>query len=223
MATSTVGIAVGLTFIGLFASIYHPVGTAMLVQGRQKIGRLIGVNGVFGNMGMAAALVAGGLSDLSGWRAAFIVPGLVALATGLVFVALAPRMAPPAAAAAGGGLGGKRFFLAGLICLAFMTTFAGMIFYATSIAMPKLFEERLDLWGDTRSGIGGLVAVIYVIAAMTQIVVGIMVDRYPIKLLLIAVIGLQVPLLLLVASAEGYWLPLAALMLPARQARPAAA
>jgi MFS family permease len=104
-----------------------------------------------------------------------------------------------------------------------MTTFAGMIFYATSIAMPKLFEERLDLWGDTRSGIGGLVAVIYVIAAMTQIVVGIMVDRYPIKLLLIAVIGLQVPLLLLVASAEGYWLPLAALMLPARQARPAAA
>ena len=68
-----------------------------------------------------------------------------------------------------------------------------------------------------------IVAVIYVIAAMTQIVVGIMVDRYLIKLLLIAVIGLQVPLLLLVASAEGYWLPLAALMLPARQARPAAA
>ena len=64
MATSTVGIAVGLTFIGLFASIYHPVGTAMLVQGRQKIGRLIGVNGVFGNMGMAAALVAGGLVNV---------------------------------------------------------------------------------------------------------------------------------------------------------------
>ena len=48
-------LAVGLTLIGLFASIYHPIGVAMLVEGREKVGKLLGINGVAGNLGLAAA------------------------------------------------------------------------------------------------------------------------------------------------------------------------
>ena len=74
-------LAVGLTLIGLFASIYHPVGIAMLVEGREKVGKLLGVNGVAGNLGLAAAaIVAASLSEAVSWRAAFIVPGAVTLA-----------------------------------------------------------------------------------------------------------------------------------------------
>src|SRR5712691_8386170 len=55
-------IAAGLTLIGTFGAIYHPVGIAMLVSGREKVGRVLGVNGVWGNLGVAfAALIAGAL------------------------------------------------------------------------------------------------------------------------------------------------------------------
>ena len=112
LATSTVGIAVGLAMIGLFASIYHPIGTAMVVGGAAEPGRALGVNGVWGNMGVAAAaLIAGALTDWVGWRAAFIVPGVIAVATGLVYavtlrdgaersVAAAPAAAPAPSRAA---------------------------------------------------------------------------------------------------------------------------
>ena len=46
------GAAIGL--IGVFAAIYHPVGIAMLIKSNRSIGFRLGINGVFGNMGVAA-------------------------------------------------------------------------------------------------------------------------------------------------------------------------
>jgi MFS family permease len=75
---------VGLAAIGLFASIYHPVGIAWLVRNAERRGKALGINGIFGSVGVAlAGLTAGALIDAFGWRAAFIVPGVVSLATGL--------------------------------------------------------------------------------------------------------------------------------------------
>jgi len=45
-ATSTWELAAGLFCIGAFAAIYHPVGIAMVAESREKVGRLLGVNGV---------------------------------------------------------------------------------------------------------------------------------------------------------------------------------
>ena len=65
-----------LLLIGLFASIYHPVGTAMIVSYADKLGREMGLNGVWGNLGVASsALVTGVIGQYLGWRWAFIVPG----------------------------------------------------------------------------------------------------------------------------------------------------
>ncbi|MGB9150865.1 MAG: MFS transporter, partial [Burkholderiales bacterium] len=94
-AQSPLQIATGLTLIGIFAAIYHPVGIAMLVSYTDKVGTTLGVNGVYGNVGVAfAAIAAGALSDAFGWRAAFIVPGIVALIIGALFVALVPDNLP---------------------------------------------------------------------------------------------------------------------------------
>ena len=70
-------LAVALAGAGLFAAIYHPIGTTMLVEAAgDKPGRAIGVNGVFGNLGVALApVVTAFLANQVGWRAAFIVPG----------------------------------------------------------------------------------------------------------------------------------------------------
>ena len=79
-------LALGLTLIGLFASIYHPVAIAWLVGADDRPGRALGINGIYGAAGISgAALVAGFLADLISWRAAFIVPGVVCLVTGAWF------------------------------------------------------------------------------------------------------------------------------------------
>src|SRR6201999_1379570 len=75
-----------LLAIGLFASIYHPVGTAMIVSYADKLGREMGVNGVWGNLGVpSSALVTGVIGQYLGWRLAFIVPGVATVLLGVAF------------------------------------------------------------------------------------------------------------------------------------------
>src|SRR5690606_6962280 len=51
LARTPLEIGIGLFLIGLFASIYHPVGIAMVSQGpAETLGWRLGVNGVYGNM-----------------------------------------------------------------------------------------------------------------------------------------------------------------------------
>ena len=88
LAGTPVEIALGLFAIGLFAAIYHPVGLAMVVHGRQKTGIPLAINGVFGNLGVAvAALLTGWLIDTSGWRSAFVLPGTVSIGLGFAYAA----------------------------------------------------------------------------------------------------------------------------------------
>src|ERR1700692_2234713 len=75
-----------LLSIGLFASIYHPVGTAMSVSYADRLGREMGLNGVWGNLGVASsALVTGVVGQFLGWRWAFIIPGIVTILIGVAF------------------------------------------------------------------------------------------------------------------------------------------
>src|SRR5271170_1366882 len=58
LAHSPIMLAIALAFAGGFAAIYHPIGTTMLVEAADdKPGSSIGVNGVFGNLGVALAPV----------------------------------------------------------------------------------------------------------------------------------------------------------------------
>src|SRR5437763_1478792 len=76
-----------LLSIGVFASIYHPVGTAMIVSYADRLGREMGLNGVWGNLGVASsALATGVIGQFLGWRWAFIVPGIVTLLIGVAFM-----------------------------------------------------------------------------------------------------------------------------------------
>src|SRR5215813_11469157 len=90
-APNLVVLAVALTALGLFAAIYHPVGTAMLIQHATLRGRSLAFNGVCGNLGaalaagMTAALVAG-----LGWRAAFLVPGVICVVSSVIYLRLVP-------------------------------------------------------------------------------------------------------------------------------------
>jgi len=207
-------IAAGITLIGTFGAIYHPVGIAMLVSGREKVGRVLGVNGVFGNLGVAfAALIAGALAHWFSWRVAFIVPGIVSIVIGVAFAALVPEVRMTAMAGKGGA---KQVFSRALLVRVFLillvtTLCGGIIFNSTTVAMPKIFDERLTALVDTTLGIGVLVSGVYVFAAMAQLVVGHVLDRGTIKGVLVPVVGLQAPLLLAAAFSNNYVMLLIAL------------
>jgi MFS family permease len=201
LARSPFEIAAGLTLIGLFAAIYHPVGIALLVSGRDNIGRLLGINGFAGNLGVAgAALITGALVDFFNWRAAFIVPGVLSIAIAVAYARFAPRIsiaaARPAGGAAAAGNGGERRIARVFTAMIVTTLCGGVIFHATTVSMPKVFDERLGALTDTTLGIGALVSMVYLFAALAQLCVGYLIDRHALKGIFVVIAALQVPLLL---------------------------
>jgi MFS family permease len=199
-------IAVGLTLTGAFAAIYHPVGIAMLVSSTEKMGRVLGWNGLWGNLGLAtAALVTGALVDLAGWRAAFFVPGLACIAAGAAFLALVkdPGRVKQTSKGIGLHIDGRtmaRIFTVLLVA----TACGGIIFNSTTVSMPKVFDERLRALTQTNFGIGALVAAVYSIAAFAQVAMGALIDRFELRRLMIGVALAQIPLLSLAANLQGW-------------------
>ena len=210
-------LAVGLTLVGLFASIYHPVGIAMLVEGRKKVGKLLGINGVAGNFGLAAAaIVAASLSDAVSWRAAFIVPGAVSLIVGLWFIAVCRQWRNSGAESTRPSLGRgwgrpSRTLLRLVLVIGIATALTGLTFQTTTIALPKLFDEGLAGIADGALGVGALVSVVIAIAAFAQIGVGWLIDRYPAKPVWIAVLFAQAPLIAAAGLLAGHGLIIVAL------------
>jgi MFS family permease len=207
-------IAVGLTLVGMFAAIYHPVGIAMLVAAPEKMGLALGWNGLWGNLGLAAAaLVAGALMDLFGWRAAFFVPGAAAVAAGIAFLMLVKDPGPVTKKSKKIGLAIDGATMARIFAiLIIVTACGGVIFNSTTVAMPKVFDERLRELTQTNLGIGALVAFVYSVAAFAQVVVGSLIDRVDMRRLMIAMALAQIPLLALAANSQG-WVMLGAAIL----------
>src|ERR1700742_2778466 len=73
--------------LGMFAAIYHPVGMAMLIEASGAKGRTLAFNGVCGNLGVSlAAGVSALLANWFSWRAAFLTPAVLVLATGFFYL-----------------------------------------------------------------------------------------------------------------------------------------
>lgn len=201
--------AAALTLLGTFSAIYHPVGIPMLVQRAKSPGATIGVNGLAGNLGIAAAAIATGfLVQWIGWRAAFVVPGLVSIACGFAFMVLAPHETePPAACARKAGVDLPAPLLARVFAV--MTAAAasgGLLFNMTTNGNSQLLAERMRGVVEDPATLGTLLAVVYAVASLAQVVVGRLIDRMPLKRLYLSVALMQVPLLLLAAQAQGWWL-----------------
>lgn len=198
-------LGVGLTAMGLFASIYHPVGTSFIVRHAVNRGKALGANGVFGTVGVAtAALIASTLTDGWGWRMAFFVPGCVCFATGIAFVLFTEpdtgRVASPKQAAATGALD-RRDIVRAFTILAVTMTCAGFIAQGFLVALPKVFSEQVTLLASEGiSGTGTLVTLALLIGASGQLLGGFLADRYSIKLVYLGMYALMVP----VALTIGY-------------------
>jgi FSR family fosmidomycin resistance protein-like MFS transporter len=223
LADGAMQIALALAALGFFTSIYHPVGMAWLVRNAEHQGRAVGINGVFGSAGPAfAGLIAGALIEWQGWRAAFLVPGLVVLLTGLAFLVMIKSgrvvetkvdRKPKPTAARGDALRAGLLLSVTMIC-------SGLIYQATQPTLPKLFEDQLGQPAIfTAFGLEGIAAasisvtIVYAIAGLFQILAGHLTDLYSPKRVYIVAYLAQAPLFLLAASLSGLPLLLVAVMM----------
>lgn len=212
LADGPTALLLSLAALGLGASIYHPVGMSWLVKNAHNRGRMLGYQGIFGSIGTAcAAVTAGTLTDLISWRAAFIVPGAISVATGLALVAailfglIEDRKVDvrPEAKPSRGDV--YRTF----IVLSVTMLCAGLVWNSLQVVLPKWYDERMvGLVGDSTLGVGGLVTLVYLVASLPQLLGGHLADRFPLKAIYCFCLFSQIPLLFIAAGLFG--LPLLA-------------
>jgi MFS family permease len=229
-AQTPLQIGIGLFVIGVLASIYHPVGLAMVTQRWKNTGMRIAVNGVWGNLGVAsAALLTGYLIDNSGWRAAFIIPGIFSIVVGLAYIALCYSETVERAPSSGAAPASEpvqtpdlKALLLRVSAIVFVTAaVSSVIFQATTFALPKIFDERLQgiatraaalleslgLPGriDLASIVGGFAFVVFVVASFAQLVVGSLLDRVGPRRVFIGAALIQVVFFGLMAGLKDGW------------------
>lgn len=200
-------LALGLALVGAFASIYHPVGIPMLVQHAPNPGAVIGLNGLFGNLGIAvAAVVTGFLIKWIGWRAAFAIPGILAIVCGIVFALVCPQEADAPSRRRGKAivvLSPAMLVRAFAVMTATAATSSILFNFTTNGNSQLLSEAFLGVIEDP-AVLGVLLAAIYTIASFAQIVVGRLIDRMPFKPLQLWMSVVQVPLLIVAAHTQAW-------------------
>jgi MFS family permease len=206
LARSTFELACGLGLIGLFAAIYHPVGIPMVVANSRRMGRTLAINGVFGNLGLAFAAIATGLlADFISWQAAFILPGCLSILAGIAFALLVKGEARAAASYAPAPTAAPRALQIRVFAMvAVGAVLGGILFHAGTVALPKVFADRAGGLAVGIAEIGGLVSIVFAVAAIAQIPVGWLLDRYPVRWIQVGLAAAQVALLLLAVSATNW-------------------
>jgi MFS family permease len=202
-------LAISLTLIGVFASIYHPVGIPMLLERSSNPGATIGFNGLAGNLGVAvAALLTGFLIQWFGWRAAFVLPGVVALLCGWVFARTCPQEVLSPAKRKGGAkvsLPAPMLARALVVMTAAAVTSSVLFNFTTNGNGPLITERFLGVMEDPAS-LGLLLALVYAVASVAQLVVGHLINRFPLKHFFMFMVMAQIPMLVLASQAQGWWL-----------------
>jgi len=186
LSSSPIMLGISIGVIGFFAAIFHPVGIAMLIRDSNKVGIRLGVNGVWGNMGVAAAPVLTGFIILnSNWQLSFLVPSLICLIFGIAqlrgFKEIDIKEEKTKQKISNGLVEGWKIVLLSLT----MTTLAGgFIFGSLTFLIPRIFEVNLSGISVDIAITGLLAGIVYAIASLSQVGVGYLIDRYSPKIIL---------------------------------------
>ena len=186
LSSSPIMLGFSIGVIGFFAAIFHPVGIAMLIRDSNKVGIRLGVNGVWGNMGVAAAPVLTGFIILnSNWQLSFLIPSIICFIFGLAqlrgFKEIDIKEEKTKQKISNGLVEGWKIVLLSLT----MTTLAGgFIFGSLTFLIPRIFEVNLSGISVDIAITGLLAGIVYAIASLSQVGVGYLIDRYSPKIIL---------------------------------------
>ncbi len=203
-ANNPLELAIGLAILGVFAAIYHPVGIAMIIEGGGRVGWRLGVNGVWGNMGVAAApLITGLILATYDWRLAFFIPGAISVLVGLgfwAFLGTGKVKAPESTEREKGFVGFAVGWQRALLSVALITAAGGFVFGSMTFIIPRMFEVKMSGISIDIAVTGLLAGIVYGVAAFAQLIVGRAIDKRRVK-----------PILLFVAMGQPIFIGLMAL------------
>ena len=212
-----------LALLGGFGAIYHPVALAWvsMTAPPDARGRLMGILGIAGSIGVAcAAVIAGGLAEVAGWRMAMILPGIVTIIAGLalLFCLLTGRVAasnhqPGQEAAQAAAAEAARIPWGVLIVLAITFMLGSIAYTAYSTALPKWLSDMLLLDSTRAAQLGLIVGATMLMGSVGQLIGGRLADQMPMKTLYVATFLVKLPLMLLAAWFGGVWVLLIAVFI----------
>jgi MFS family permease len=202
-------LGVMLLVVGTVASIYHPVGTAMLVANVDKLGKEMGINGMWGNVGVASsALFTGVINEYFGWRAAFWVPGIACLVVGYLFMRAIPKSADGVSkkSAAGTARVSKSVMVWVIASLIITIIASSITFNSVTVALPKIFQERLSNLTSNTAALGTITFFVYLFGALAQYIIGHLLDKHSLKNVFLPLALIIVPALFLASTMTDYGL-----------------
>ncbi len=98
-----------------------------------------------------------------------------------------------------------------IVALLIVVIAVSTTFNAVTVALPKLFAERLADLTKSPALLGGIAACVYVFGAMTQYTIGKLIDRYSLKTVSLPLSFLLAPFLYLAATLSNLPLIIAAI------------
>ena len=205
LAPSLIMLALALFALGVFAAIYHPVGTAMVIENATQRGRTLAFNGVCGNLGVSlAAGTTAVLTAAFSWRGAFLLPGLVCIVTGAIYIWLVPDETRHKAARSASPDVALSKMTAAIIFGLFVVVAlsAGLVFNTLSVALPKIVDERVS-GNISLVEIGGLTTAVFICGALAQIAVGRLVEIFRLHVLFATLAVMQFTGVVWTAYASG--------------------
>jgi MFS family permease len=199
-------IGAALTVMGAFASIYHPVGIPMLVQKAEKPGFVIGVNGLVGNLGIAlGSSVSVLLATRYGWQMAYVVPGVICLISAALFAIFVPKEEEAPAKRKSKVLDLPPHIMARVFFIMTCAAVSGsIVFNFTTNGNGEMLKSRIAELAASPWLLSMALLVIFSVASLMQLVVGALIDRYPLKNIYLPILLCQVPLFLLASQVDGW-------------------
>ena len=206
LSTSISFLFISLSLLGLFCSIYHPVGIPWVIHSANKQGRALGINGIFGGVGIGSgAFVAGTLTELLNWQLAFILPGFISIIIGfiLIYFIFINKISYKNVFINNIEQDHSRNEMILISLIMLISMFAlGLTFHNTQTALPKVFEIRIDNINSIQIGL--MIGIIYFISGATTFIGGLLADRFNLKTIYLIGIFLQFPCYLGIAYVSGY-------------------
>ena len=196
-STSVTGLQLALSITGVGCSAYHPSGLSLISKGCANRGMALGINGMFGNLGISAAPAAAGiLNYFVGWQTTLLILGILGVLSGIAILAVEIDLSHIKETVSKNTItkdGMVKLFI--LFCFAMLAS--GLMYRGYTTLLPAYFELELVALITTikisfkeiikyTEGIGTLIATlstsfVYIVGMVGQYIGGKVADRFDLR------------------------------------------
>ncbi len=207
LSSSMVGLTVGLMFLGLFSSIYHPAGLTIISRRISNLSRGMAIHGIFGSLGLALGpILASVFTEWYSWRFTYstLIVAHVVLAIATYTLVQSRQSSSPEDDATASP---SRTNVRALAMYYGITVLLGFAYtgFTTFIPTHFAFETRHVFQGLSDIIRGGLFTTVVLVAGIIgQMIGGWSGDKYDKTTLLFWIVLINIPLFAILGVVTGY-------------------